>query len=233
MYGVDFHILRREIKEAARRAFSLVREHRPGETFYAFALYSDSDGGSACPAANTEEAFHRCLKKYEPYRKETEAVLATSGMTYADYKNYYRWGVCEWEYCPCCPTCADQFSQAWDLINATDNYDRDDPSGFVSFKAKVYGSMMLGLRDLEVEGFFEAGSRRESVILLCDILGDRDGLWLAMKSAQLLNPPHLLERFWPQWMAWQDRENQEFIGNPSSSSVYRLFKAFFKSEGGL
>ena len=59
MTKIDFPRLRREIKEAARRAFETIANNHPNEQFYAFALYSDDGAMTVVPATNSEEALRR------------------------------------------------------------------------------------------------------------------------------------------------------------------------------
>ena len=217
MPEIDVRAVRREIKEAARRAFSRVRSDHPTDTFYAFALYSDGDGSTVCPSSNTEEAFARRVKECEPQRKELDEVLAGSGITFDDYMNYYRWGTSEWAHCY---EGADQFETVSKLLNAS-SID----------KAAVYGSMVLGLKDLDADGFFGTGEAREAVTILCGITDSLDAVWLGLESARLMNPPPVYQAFAPQWAAWQDEENRGIISNMGRRSACRAFRAFLRTEG--
>ncbi|MDG3004284.1 DUF4303 domain-containing protein [Paludisphaera mucosa] len=90
MAEVDFELLRRLLAESARRAFSKLREMRPNETFYAFALYTVDDAVVLSPSANTEEAYARVRSKYASSGKFTEAGLLGN----------FRWSPYDWE-CDC------------------------------------------------------------------------------------------------------------------------------------
>jgi hypothetical protein len=69
----QFAGIQEKIKEAARQAFTEVRSLSPEQDFYVYALYSDDDGMTVMPSANT-----RAHQSSDPY---------------------HRWGSSEWRYC--------------------------------------------------------------------------------------------------------------------------------------
>jgi hypothetical protein len=248
MPQVDFHLVRNEIQDAARRSFSLVRAEHARETFYSFALWYGGEG-YICSAANTEEGYQRCLKKYEEYRKDTEAALSKSGMTYPDYMNYYRWCTSEWAYCD---DKANHFERVNELTsldhgslldpfeayeefapdtNAAEKEHQARVNAAIAFQARAYGAMVLGLKQLDAEGFFGRGTERESVTLLCSDADNLDTVWLGIESAHLLNPPVVFDAFLAQWMRWQGEQNKRIIAKHDESEAYCALKKFLLAEG--
>ena len=229
--AVDFASVRREIGEAARRAFTLVRSKHPDERFYTFALCSDCDAQSVCGSANTEEGNRRCLERYAYRRAEDEAIVAKIGMTFADYANYYRWNLPEWAYHA---TETREFRALDPLIGDADEIESADPEGFDAFRAQLYGSMILALKELDDEGFFGSGAPREAIVLFCDLVDPPEKYWFALESAKILNPPSTYQSFASQWLAWQNKEGREIIADPAHHSpVYRPLRSFLADEGGV
>ena len=68
-----FAVLRERIKDASQKAFTTVQAQAQGKTFYVFSLFSDDDGMTVAPSANTQED-----RSSDPY---------------------HRWGCEEWKYC--------------------------------------------------------------------------------------------------------------------------------------
>ncbi len=196
MAGIDFSLLRREIKEATRRAFDAVRAQHLDETFYAFALYSDDSAMTVCPAANTEEGCDRCVTRYRADGWYAEAI-ASHGITFDEEMSTFRWSTAEWAY-----ECegSEQFGAVYELVNVEGRYDDEDPEGFVNFKGRVFASMVMGLRDLDAEGYFGTGEARQRVTLLCSVSDSWCAVWLEEESARRLNPPAVFEAFWGQRM---------------------------------
>jgi hypothetical protein len=194
MAKVDFALVRREIRDAARRAFDAVRTAHSDEMFYAFALYSDGSAMTVCPAANTEEGYQRCVERYRADKSYME-FIASHGIPFDDdCLSNFRWGVGEWAYCEG----SDQFGAVYEMINLDGRYDEEDPNGFVSFNARVWTSMMLGLKDLDAEGYFGTGKARQGVTLLCSGSNSGSDVWFEEESARQLNPPAVYETGLPQ-----------------------------------
>ena len=138
---LDFAALRREVTVAARDAFGVVRVQHPDEKFYAFALYSDDSAMTICPAANTDLGHDRCVNRYSKY---TPPIPISS--------NEIRWSTAEWAYEGC--EDRNQFDRVCEIINSNEAYAVDDPNEFIRFKGRVFATMVLGLQDLDSNGFF-------------------------------------------------------------------------------
>lgn len=209
MANVDFTLLRREIVEAARRSFSDVRAAHPHEKFYAFALYSDSSAMTALPAANTEEGFTRCIERY-----------MAKGWFKDSSPSFFRWSTPEWAY-EC--ESSERFEAVYEMINVEGRYDRDDPSGFVNFKGRLFATMVLALSDLDAERFFGVGEARLGVTLLCSVTDSGSAVWLEEESARRLNPSAVYDAFWSEKL--QDAAYAEEVENHrrKPDSIHRMF----------
>ena len=80
--------------------------------------------------------------------------------------------------------------------------EEEDPEGFDDHRARVCGSMILAMKDLDEEGLFGSGEERGAVVLLCDLVEPPEKYWFAVESARRLNPPEVFDGFLKQWLAW-------------------------------
>jgi hypothetical protein len=215
MAKVDFTLLRQEIKEAARRAFDAVRAAHPDERFYAFALYSDDSAMTVCPSANSVQGLERRVKRYEDSKSYRE-FLASRGLPFNSDRlaSDLRWETAEWAYEY---VGHKHFHTVYDMINVDGRYDRDDPDGFVRFKGQVFATMVLGLGDLEVSGYFGTGKEREAITLLCSVSDSACAGWLEEESVFQLNPDAVIEAF------WQQRTQGNSSHRPEPGSVHEAF----------
>ena len=175
---IDETKLRTSIRNAAKRAFTEVRRAHKGESFYAFALYTDEGLMTVMPAANTEQGYARAVEKY--------------GYTKTADKNYVRWATAEWAYEG---AGADHFDAACKLLNSDKRDDTDDDRGYRAFANKVIGSMVGALRELDGAGFFGGGDERERVTLFVTVSDSDAAAQIEKESAKQLNPPAVAKRF--------------------------------------
>jgi hypothetical protein len=149
-------------------------------------------------------------------------------MTYADHSNIYRWNPPEWAHHG---DGIEEFRALDPLIWRDDDFEEDDPVGFLASQARFYGCMILALRDLDGEGFFGGGERRAAVTLFCDIVEPPEKYWFALESARLLNPPSVFDAFSRQWLGWLGHEEKAIVLNPEPySPTYRPLQAFLTGE---
>jgi hypothetical protein len=201
MAHVDFNLLRRRIAEASRQTFDAVRAAHKNETFYVFALYAVDDAVGINPSMNSEQAYQRAAAKQtadEKYRK----WLNSHGISFtASLLGDQRWSAYDWAY-----ECAE--SDGFAAVNALINnrgmgfYDEDDPTGFVKFKAGVFASMVLALRDLTEQGHFGKGGSRDSLTVFCSVPHSACTLWFEQDSARRLNPPKAFQTFASERIKW-------------------------------
>lgn len=187
-----------DVAAAATAAFSSVMSENASERFYAFALYTDGDGETIGPSANSIERH--------------EAVLDKTGETDALSIAAYKWATAEWAY------------EAWkgeffkgvyrDLANHRNALPKVDvecectPGVVVtisglpdeiaeSYKRAVHQSMIAALKRMDEDGFFAQG--RDDVTLFVSSSDDDEAFDLENESAQQLNPERVylpfLERY--------------------------------------
>jgi hypothetical protein len=80
----DWNRIEDDIYEASRASFAELLDQAGKEGIYAFCLYTDSDGGSVVPSANTEAGHRESLERAGECTERT--------------KRYYRWAPEEWKY---------------------------------------------------------------------------------------------------------------------------------------
>lgn len=173
MTKVNFSSLRNEIKDAAQRAFESVIKKYPNEQFYAFALYSDDGVMTIEPTCNSEEALRDKAK--------------VSG--YLLIPDSLRWLTSEWAYEY---EGSEYFKAVYRMLNVEG---RCGESEFEAFRFKVYETMIEALGDLDAEGFFGIGEKRENITIFCSISDSEDAAQFENESARQLNPMSVYEKF--------------------------------------
>ena len=168
-----FSNFQREIAQAARASFDDLRSARPGEHFYAYALYTDSGVMTIMPAANSVEGLMQARKEMDiPDDEEAPE---------------FKWSVPEWKY------------EAWKAgnFNAISSKLRSELeyAEFPTFAEKVQTDMVAALKLLDSEGFFGTGKERNQIVLLVSISDDDDAIRLENESAKVLNPALVYEEF--------------------------------------
>nr|WP_026264107.1 DUF4303 domain-containing protein [Paenibacillus terrigena] len=129
---MDFQLLQAKIKAAAMDAFERVRNQYPGQSFCGYALYSDADAITVCPAVNSTDNLNNMIAG------DPEDAI------------YYRWSPGEWDHEF---EGAEYFAEISSLLF-------NEVKGMKSvarvrqFKEKVYECCVAALDSLNEEGFF-------------------------------------------------------------------------------
>ena len=180
---VDFLRLRKLVRDAAKKAFADLRKAHPGETFYAFALYTDDGAMTIIPAANSEEGFRRAAEKY--------------GYSKPDQLAWIRWSTAEWAYEA---AGGEHFDAAHEQLNLP-NRDTGPEDKFVHFLGNLIESMVGALKDLDDEGFFGEGEASEAVTLFVTISDSDLADAIEERSSRELNPRPVHKRFLKRYPA--------------------------------
>jgi hypothetical protein len=194
MDDTDFDLLRRRIKDACGQTFEAVRAARPGERFYAFALYTVDDAVGVVPSMNSEEAYQRAVAK-ELEDLQNRKWLDSHGIDFeASILGDQRWSPYDWAYDG---EEADGFIAVNQLINkgGVGAYDESDAEGFAKFKAGVLASMVLGLADAVTAGHFGSGLEGDSLTVFCSVAQSEEAIWFEDDSARRLNSPAVYRTF--------------------------------------
>ena len=129
---MDFDHLKEKIEEATIEAFTeMVTKHK-AEGIYAFALYSDEDAMTVCPATNT--LAH--LKQIED--KEDIA--------------YYKFSEAEWQYE--CEGADEKFEEICTLLRNEVLNNFDNEHSHPAFQNKLYETCIDVLKNLKDRNFF-------------------------------------------------------------------------------
>ncbi len=169
------------VYEASKAAFTTLLADNTGQTFYAFALFTDDSLQFMYPAANTEEALAATVRRYR------ETVDPKYGMN--STRAGMRWSYGDWGYFPY--EIGDHFAEVNRLLS--ENFDQMiSVEEFEAELVPIWDAALSGFRRLESEGFFGTGSQRSAITLL--LVGDLpEELGQAWVSA--LNPPDVADRF--------------------------------------
>ncbi|MEW6304747.1 MAG: DUF4303 domain-containing protein [Verrucomicrobiota bacterium] len=171
--------LQSAIAEAARKVFTELRAAHAKETFYAFALYTNTEASSISATANTEEGLIRRAREYEAREKR--------GLQ--EHARTLRWNPADWAY-----HCAgeEHFEEAQDILDARPGDLDDDDDNDKEIEARL-AAFIAALKSLDKEGLFGRGKAREGVVLLV-MMGDQE-IKLLLRCAQQLNPSKVYKRF--------------------------------------
>ena len=172
-----FDQIRLQIRDAARAVFAEVQQQHPDEEFYAFALYTDGDAITVCPAANSEEALQRKVNQ----RNESDPAEL----------RYLRWAIAEWEY----ETAgAERFQTVCDQLREC-RLQGDMTKDITAFSRQLQATMISALRDLDMESLFGSANRRDKVVLFVSTSDSADAQQVETQSAHKLNPQPVYRRF--------------------------------------
>jgi hypothetical protein len=159
------------IRNAAKKAFTKVRSAHLGESFYAFAVYTDEDFSGLSPACNSEEPLARRIKEDK--------------LTSKLHKAYARWLTAEWAYEG---EGAEEFSAVDKAIHAL-------KGTYAENRNAITEATIGALLELDSTGFFGVEEERKKVTLILSITDSQDAEKLENESAKLLNPPSVAKKF--------------------------------------
>ena len=168
----------REIADAARVTYRALLAAHPDEHFYAFALYTDSGSMTVVPAANTEEGLKRVREQMEIDDDEDAPE--------------FTWATGEWAYEA---AESDSFNPLCKRLADTVLGPNFPEAKFHVFFEDLQSDMIEALRLLDQEGLFGTGAEREKITLFVTISDDDGSVDLENKSAKVLNPPSVFDRF--------------------------------------
>jgi predicted DNA-binding WGR domain protein len=187
----DFEALTLEIREGARRAFTAARQAHAAENVNAYSLGSDDGAMTIVPICNSEEALRRRVAEEgydlddadldEVDRKEAEAFFAEMRFASDEWAYFegnefldlpYRRIITEWFDC-----------------------DVDDEEAFVRFRDGLFESCVLALEQLDREGFFGSGPRREETVVIFEVSDTSLPSRVTDGWVRRLNPSSVFKRY--------------------------------------
>jgi hypothetical protein len=170
---VNWTDLEDDIYAEGKGVFERLQRAHPDEQFYAFSLYTDSDGITVCPAANSTHGLVRILKAAEVEPGSRDAA-------------YYHWATAEWPY------------ESWDAQAFNDicrrlreDQENEDPDAFVAHLVKAMTNALARLRE---DGVFEHGED-DAPTLFVSMSDDDRAEDIEDESAKVLNTPAAYARF--------------------------------------
>jgi hypothetical protein len=171
---VNWDEFENDVVDMTRGVFTDLQQAHPDEHFYAFALYSDGDGITICPAANSREGLARAFARDE---------VDPDGEDWA----YYTWDTAEWTYE------APDSDRLRDICAALREAAEDsEPEAFVEQVVQVMIRTLGRLRD---EGVFRPDGVAGAPTLFVSISDDHRAETIEAASAQALNDPAVFAGF--------------------------------------
>src|SRR6478735_1447563 len=170
----DIARIRSALRDAAREAWSALREERPAEAFYYFGLWTTSLAHRPVPTACSYEGLQQAV---EAARAEGLAVEEET----------LRWSVNDSPYDLYGDELFARLEPLFDTLGSP--YDRPR-----AVNEELLEAMIGALADLDAEGFFGVGAAREAVVVNVT-LPERDSVTGVLESARRLNPPGALARY--------------------------------------
>jgi hypothetical protein len=179
MASIVLDNLAEHVHVALKAAFSELIRGNPGQSFYAFAVFTDDSLQFLHAAANTEEALTATVVRYR------ETVDPKYGCT--STRTGMRWSYGDWGFF------ANVGNEHFAEINEALIANIDGPEK--EFEARIdslWAAVLSGFQRLEKDGFFGSGPERSRITLL--LVGDLDGE-LVNSWVSALNPPDVADRF--------------------------------------
>jgi Domain of unknown function (DUF4303) len=179
MASIELSHVADQVYMASKAAFSELIRANSGQSFYAFALFTDDSLQFLHAVANTEEALASTVKRY----RETVDPKYGCTSTHAGM----RWSYGDWGFFPAVG--AEHFEEINEILRA--NFDSDE-NEFEAGIELLWTAILRGFQRLEKERFFGSGPERLKITLL--LVGDLDGE-LVNNWVSALNPPDVANRF--------------------------------------
>lgn len=212
----DFDRARSLIRDGAKAFIIRLREKYPEEVFYVYVIFNtDDDARLATLKANSEQGYEEILARYrgnESYMKSLEE----GGWEFHPY--FYRWSFGEWDFGG-----AEELTPFYHLLDGLASDEPPGPDTDVDLRAQAYAAMVLGLHDLDAEGFFGTGKERDKVTLFCSVHDSEETAWMEAESARFLNPPQVFDRFFAQWLPGMTTAEELAKTREQPSPVHEAF----------
>jgi hypothetical protein len=175
---IDYDTFLQRLVAGLRKAWQQVRRQRPDETFYTFGIETDSDITDLYPLCNTEEEYRSQGGDSEP------AVMKWVGCL-DEESELYRAG-------------REHTSVLAREVNryVFEDHSNDPESAFMDRKKKLLRVFEKALVQLNEEGFFGAGKKRNRVLLKIEFVDPSNAEWKHMlKVIERINPPESTTAF--------------------------------------
>lgn len=186
----DFNQLRSLLVDATKACVADLFHRFPHETFYAFALYTVDELAGINPSASAESGFEKRKEKFFADTKHLAWLAEKKINVDSTLNGDYRWSEYGWEH-----EChlVDAYAHANGLLRRLRDEVPDDD--FDELTGPVLASMVMALRQLDLDGVFTNGREERSITLFCSKPASDDTAWLESESGRLLNTPSVWQTF--------------------------------------
>ncbi len=186
----SFAELRSIFRDDARDAYEDLIERRRGEHICAFALVTDDDVMGASAAGDTTERRTKRLSTRQPRNAAEKKYLEWE----------FGWNTGEWDdiYTEQRPRTKrprmDAKAYFQSMISFRKRWAAQSGQSGHAFKRNALCAMVDALTDLDRQGLFGDGKRREEITLFVEITDSDASDIVKLKTARLLNPPRTARR---------------------------------------
>jgi len=184
----DFEQFFKLLYAASKSAFTSIQHVRKSESFYIFALYTCEDLGYVFPTSSTEEGLTQVAQKYS-------AIKDYQGFSIEQLREDLRWSPCD---SPLHVEGEEYFVEVNKFLSDVPRIvhaipEEESWSEFEDFVDKFLGVCINVLKQLDTEGIFGEGERRNSIVLNI-LMGDQSDEE-RLRFAKLLNPSSVYNHF--------------------------------------
>ena len=170
--SLNLDTIRNYVREAAKKAFSELRQAYPNDEFYYYVLWTTVVAHRPAPCACSKQGLERTFAQY---LSDSSDETTPADLRWSEADSLYDCFVDE------------HFTDVAELFNDLgDPYERSD-----ELNHSIFESIVLAMSDLDNEGFFGEGTEREKVVINVTMPGDESEDEL-VERARRLNPKSAL-----------------------------------------
>jgi hypothetical protein len=211
---IDYDTFLPRLVEGLRKAWQQVRRQRPDEAFYTFGIETDSDITDLNPVCNTEEEHEAQGGVDEPGVMKWIGVLSEESKLYRAGRKHTH-----------------------DLAEEVNRYvfedhGKDPPGAFLERKRKLLRIFEKALVQLDEEGFFGSGKKRNQVLLKIEFVDPSDAEWQhTLKVIKRINPPESTAAFFTALAQQQKTEaDEKAVKEKGDAPIKQLAVEFLRRQ---
>ena len=188
-----------------RKAWQQVRRQRPQERFYTFGIETDSDITDLYPLCNTEEEYQSQGGGSQPVTMKWLSCLDEDSDLYRAGKQH-----------------TDALARELNRY-VFEDHSKDPASAFRERKQGLLKIFEQALGQLDEEGFFGSGKKRQQVLLKIEFVDPSDTEWeFMLKIIKRINPPESMAKF---FAALEQEEGERAAGEAEKQQHQGPIKA--------
>jgi Domain of unknown function (DUF4303) len=189
-------VIEQQIKALAKAVVYDFRELcviNVSERFCAFALYSDDEGWTVVPSANSDEGIERRVAFYKGEVSAAEIQISTA----------------EWAYEAHLSVEIDKAFDQFLLRNQDFSCDEEQERAV----GALWATMFLVLRESSIE--IRNIANNQDLLLMCSVSDSDETIWLEHETSRLLNTPQIHASVFSEWPYEAKQELATKLARPS------------------